>query len=135
MPLKISLKPGERVIIGGAVITNGSAKGEFLVENKVPILRQKDILSIKEANTPCRRIYFVIQLMYIDEEQSVKHHQTYWQLVKDLLSVTPKVLSLIDQISEQLLNNRYYQALKLAKKLIDYEEEVLNRVPESIKSL
>ncbi len=66
MPLKISLKAGERVIIGGAVITNGKLKTELFVENKVPVLRQKDILSIKEADTPCRRIYFVIQLMYMD---------------------------------------------------------------------
>ena len=45
MGLKITLKPGERMIIGGAVITNGGQKSNFIVENKVPILRDKDILS------------------------------------------------------------------------------------------
>lgn len=84
MPLKITLKPGERVILGGAVISNGKNKSEIFVENKVPILRQKDILSIKEADTPCRRIYFAIQLMYMDEGQLAVHHQTYWDLTKDL---------------------------------------------------
>jgi flagellar protein FlbT len=132
VPLKIFLKPGERVIVGGAVIANGKLKSEFTIENKVPVLRQKDILGIKEADTPCRRIYFVIQLMYMDEDHLVEHHQTYWQLVKDLLTATPNVLGLVDQISEQILSNRYYQALKLAGKLIDYEKEVLNRVSKPI---
>jgi len=120
------------VIIGGAIITNGKLKSEFSIENKVPVLRQKDILGIKEADTHCRRIYFIIQLMYMDEGHLVEHHQTYWQLVKDLLMASPNVLGLIDQISEQILSNRYYQALKLAGKLIDYEQEVLNRVSKPI---
>ncbi|MHB8842797.1 MAG: flagellar biosynthesis repressor FlbT [Candidatus Aquicultor sp.] len=135
MPLKISLKSGERVIIGGAVITNGRIKSDLFVENKVPILRHKNILSIKDADTPCRRIYFAIQLMYMDEGQLAEHHQTYWELVKELITATPSVLGLIDQISEQILGNRYYQALKLAGKLIEYEQEVLNRVSEPIQSL
>jgi flagellar protein FlbT len=132
VPLKIFLKPEERVIIGGAVITNGKLKSELFVENKVPVLRQKDIMGIKEADTPCRRIYFVIQLMYMDEGHLVEHHQTYWQLVKDLLSASPRLLELIDQISEQILSNRYYQALKLAGKLIEYEQEVLTRVSKPV---
>ena len=123
------------MIIGSAVITNGKLKSELFVENKVPILRQKDILSINEADTPCRRIYFAIQLMYMDEGQLAEHHQVYWQLVKDLLTATPSVLGLIDQISEHILSNRYYQALKLAGKLIEYEQEVLKRVSEPIQSL
>ena len=43
MGLKITLKPGERMIIGGAVITNAGTKCHFIVENTVPILRDKDI--------------------------------------------------------------------------------------------
>ena len=58
MALKITLKPGERMIIGGAVLTNGnSASCDLVVENKIPILRQKDILTEEKANSPCRRIY------------------------------------------------------------------------------
>jgi flagellar biosynthesis repressor protein FlbT len=135
VPLKISLKPGERVIIGSAVITNGKIKSQFFVENKIPILRQKDILGFKEADTPCRRIYFTIQLMYMDEGQLAEHHRTYWELVKDLITASPSVIGLIDHISEQILSNRYYQALKLAGKLIEYEQEVLKRVSEPIQSL
>jgi flagellar protein FlbT len=125
MALKITLKPGERIIISGAVITNGKTTAQLLVENQVPILRQKDILGENEATTPCRRIYFIIQLMYIDPGNLAAHHHTYWSLVKDVLKAAPSTLALIDRISEHILNNRHYQALKLAKKLVEYEEEAV----------
>jgi len=128
MPLKITLKPNERMIVGGAVITNGNAKSDLLIENKVSILRQKDIMSEKDADSPCRKIYFTIQLMYIDEENLIEHRNTYWKLVQDIVKAAPSMLALIDQISEHILNNKYYQALKLAKKLIDYEQEIIAHV-------
>lgn len=128
MPLKITLKSNERMIVGGAVITNGNTRCDLLIENKVSILRQKDIMSEKDADSPCRKIYFTIQLMYIDEENLIEHHNTYWKLVQDIVKAAPSMLALIDQISEHILNNKYYQALKLARKLIDYEQEVIDRV-------
>jgi flagellar protein FlbT len=70
MALKISLKPDERIIIGGAVVQNGGARSDFVIENSVPVLREKDIMGLSDANSPCRRIYFAIQLMYVDERIS-----------------------------------------------------------------
>jgi flagellar protein FlbT len=125
MALKINLKPHERLIVGGAVISNGNSKSELIVENSVPVLREKDILREKDAHTPCKRIYFMIQLMYVDEKDLVEKHNIYWTLVKEVAKAAPSTVRLIGQISEDILNNRYYQALKLAKKLIEYEEEAM----------
>ena len=128
MALKITLKPHERLIVGGAVVTNGNARSDLIIENNVPILREKDILSEKNADTPCKRIYFVIQLMYVDDKNMAEHHALYWRLVRDVVKAAPSTTLLIDQISEQILHNNYYQALKKAKKLIEYEQEVISRV-------
>lgn len=114
------------MIIGGAVLTNGNRPADFVIENKVPILREKDIMSEKEANSPCRRIYFVIQLMYIDESNLKTHHSTYWKLVQDVLGAAPSMLKFIDPISDHLLHNQYYKSLRLTKELIEYEKELLN---------
>lgn len=135
MPLKITLKPNERIIIDGAVITNGNTPSDLLIENNVPVLRQKNIMSEQDADSPCRRIYFVIQLMYVDTQNLETYHNMYWDLVRDLVEVAPSMLNLIDQISEYILNTDYYQALKLTRELIDYEEEVINRVPECISNV
>lgn len=128
MSLKITLKPHEKFILGGAVIANGDAKSTFVLENDVPILREKDILTLASADTPCKRIYFAIQLMYIDGTNLAEHHKTFWELVKDVALAAPSRKPMLQEISEYILSDRYYQALKLTKKLIEYEQEVINRV-------
>ena len=133
--LKIILKPHKKFIIGGAVITNGDAKSTFVVENDVPILREKDILSLAAADTPCKKIYFAIQLMYVDNKNLPEHHKTYWELVKDVAEAAPSTKPLLQEISNEILNDRYYQALKLTKRLIDYEQEVINRVRNTTGNL
>jgi flagellar protein FlbT len=131
MALKITLKPNEKMIVSGAVVTNGNNKNtDLIIENNVPVLRQKDILSEKDATTPCSRIYFIIQLMYIDEGNLTDHQHLYWKLVHELLDVVPRLTGPINQISENILQGNFYRALKLAGELIDYEQEVLEHVRE-----
>jgi flagellar protein FlbT len=129
MALKITLKPNEKMILGGTVVVNGSSmSSDLIIEYKVPILRQKDILSEKDANSPSKRIYFAIQLMYIDEENRNIHQNIYLKLAKELVQAAPSKIGLIDRISEYILSDKYYPALKLAKELMAYEEEALNCV-------
>jgi len=136
MALKITLKPGERMIIGGAVLANGSSTScDLVIENKTPILRQKDILTEEKADSPCRRIYYAIQLMYIDEHNMAAYHKVYWDLVKDIVRAAPSTVVLIDSISEHILQRQYYQALKLTKRLIEYEQEAIERVSGSVESV
>ena len=128
MALKLTLKPHEKLIIGGAVIINGSARSDLIVENNVPILRGKDIMSLNGADSPCKKIYFVIQMMYVDEKNIAEHHKTYWELVKDIVEAAPSTKPMFQVISNDILQGKFYQALKAAKKLIDYEQEVINHV-------
>jgi len=136
MALKITLKPNEKIIVSGAVVTNGNTRNtDLIIENNVPVLRQKDILSEKDATSPCSRIYFIIQLMYIDGENLTEHQPTYWRLVRELLNAIPRLAGHIDQINENILEGNFYRALKLAGKLIDYEQEVLKHVYASTDSI
>lgn len=128
MALKLRLKPGEKIIIGGAVITNGERSADLMVENRVPILREKDILTDADADSPCRRIYLAVQLMYIDEDNLARYHKTYWELVKEVLNAAPSTRDHIEAISNEILAGRYFQALKKTQQLIQYEQELLNHV-------
>ena len=127
MPLKITLKPRERLILGGAVVRNGDTGARLVVENEVPVLREHDILSQREAATPCRRIYFVVQLMYVDAANLAEHHKLYWTLVDDVAKAAPSTARFTGEISRLVVERKYYQALKVARRLIDYEEELLKR--------
>lgn len=128
MSLKLSLKPGEKLIIDGAVITNAGPKCNLVVENTVPLLREKDILTEKNAKSPAKRIYFAVQLMYIDQIHLQAHHETYWLRVREFLEAVPRALPIIEKMSHQVLAGEYYLALKTCKKLIALEEEILSHV-------
>lgn len=131
MSLKLTLKPHEKIIIGGAVIQNGMSTCHLSIENNVPVLRQTDIITDAEATTPCRRIYLAVQLMYVEGEKRDGILPIYHDLVNELLRAAPSMKDLISQTSEYIVDGKYYQALKQAKKLITYEEELLRNVPES----
>ncbi len=126
MSLRITLKPNERVIIGGAVIRNGPSRIEFYVENEVALLRESDILSPKAANTPCRRIYLALQLMYVDPDRLTEHRDSYTSLVQDVLTAAPSSKQYLERIDDHAAAGRYYQAIKSAQALLDYEQELLS---------
>jgi len=126
MGLKIELKPQERFIIGGAIVKNGDSRTELIIENRVPILREKDILSIDKADTPCKRIYFLLQLMYVEGKDLAEFQKNYWDLVRDVARAAPSLIGFVDTISEHIISNRYYQALKVARQLIKREERLVH---------
>ncbi|TSK04507.1 MAG: flagellar protein FlbT [Geobacter sp.] len=125
MSLKITLKSNERLIVGGAVVRNGGKGTVLFIENTVPILREKDILGEKDITTPCKRVYFTIQLMYIDEPNVPTYAKTYAELAAEILKAAPSTQPLIEQLNERIEAGSYYQSLKIAKNLIEYEEELL----------
>jgi flagellar protein FlbT len=135
MALKISLKPHECLIMGGSDITiirNGENSNDLIIENKIPILiRGKDIMLEKDATSPCKKIYFVIQLMYLDRNNLSEYHRIYWKFVHDILEAAPSTLGFLDNISEHILCERYYQALKVTRQLIDYEQLLMKHAKNS----
>src|SRR5882757_6015210 len=67
MPLKLKLRPNERVVINGCVIRNEDRQTVLTVGNFAQILREKDILQPEQATTPGRTAYFRIQLLLLGE--------------------------------------------------------------------
>jgi flagellar biosynthesis repressor protein FlbT len=131
VPLKLKLKPREKLLVAGALITNGDAPAQIYLENKVPLLRQKDILLESEAKSLCQKIYFVIQLMYFAPDNLKELHSLYWKHIRTLINASPSAIDLVSQISEHILVEKYYSALKLCKQLIDYEKELIAHAQKS----
>ncbi len=125
MALKVELKPGERILIGECVITNSDRRTTFLIDGKVPIIREKDIMTAEQANTPAKRIYLSILLMYTSREPS-NQHATYFALVRDIVQAAPSTWSQIEIINNHILTGDLYKALKQARQLIQYEQELMN---------
>lgn len=124
MALKVELKPRERIIIGQVVIRNDEQRTRFFIEGDAPILREKDILTATSADSPAKKIYLSIQLMYLAQD-AAHGHQTYFELVRDFLQAVPSAMPHIHEINNRILSGDLYKALKAAKKLIAYEAELI----------
>src|SRR5438477_12161532 len=116
MALKVELKPHERIIIGACVITNTDQRARLLIDgDKIPILRENDILTRDTADTPAKLVYLAVQLMYISPGPH-RNHATYLNLVRDIVTGVPSACPIIDGSNEHTLNCDLYRALKEARK-------------------
>jgi flagellar protein FlbT len=125
MALKVELKPNERIIVGNCVITNTEQRARLLIDgDRIPILREKDILTPETADTPAKLIYLAVQLMYLSPDP-MAHHPTYFSLVRDIITAMPSAWPFIESVNNFILNGDLYHALKESKKLIAHEEKLL----------
>ena len=134
MALKITLKPGEKFVVNGAVICNGERRSSLVIQNKVSILREKDILQEEDVNTAAKRIYFPVMLSYLDQDNANRYYEEFIQRMMEFMNAveSQEALSLCVAISADVMNRNYYRALVNCKKLISFEEERMNYVPGSV---
>lgn len=124
MPLRVELRPFERIIIGQSVITNSDTRTAFLIDGDAPILREKDILTAESADTPVKRIYLCVQMMYL-ENDIPKYQDLYMGFIKELIEAVPSFRGAIEEASKLILSGNLYKALKELRALIKREEELL----------
>ncbi len=127
MALKISLKPNEKFVVNGAVISNGDRRSAFIINNKVSILREKDIMTAEDITTPARRIYFPIMLAYLEPDNGKRYYEEFVQRMTEFMGAidNPDIKMQCVDISLCVMQNDYYKALTLCRKLIEYETRAL----------
>jgi flagellar protein FlbT len=124
MALVIDLKPGEKLLIGAAVITNDAQRTRLHIAGDAPIMREKDVMKEDEANTPCKRVYFIIQCMYLARNPKL-YHDKYFEMIKEIQAAAPSTALKFMAINDKILDGSYYKALKEAKELIKYEQDLV----------
>jgi flagellar biosynthesis repressor protein FlbT len=134
MPLKLSLKPGEKFVLNGAVLTNGDKRTSLIVQNKACVLREKDIMQAEEANTPARRIYFPIMMMYLDTDSADVYYNQFALRMTEFMDAIRdrKALSSCVEISRDVMSGAYYKALVKCRALFDFERDRLNYATEGL---
>lgn len=136
MPLKLSLKPGEKFAVNGAVIVNGDRRSTLVVQNHASILRERDILQPEDVVTPARQIYFPIMMMYLDETGHDVYYRDFTARMTEFMEAVsrPDLLLLCVEISKEILERRYYAALRLCRRLMDHEQEILGDESERLSA-
>ena len=135
MPLKLSLKPGEKFVLNGAVLANGDKRASLILQNKACVLREKDIMQPGEAGTPARRIYLPIMMMYLDSDGLEGYYNEFALRMTEFMGAvqTRAVLASCIEISRDVTTGAYYKALMTCRKLFEFEQERLDYDPAGIQ--
>jgi flagellar biosynthesis repressor protein FlbT len=124
MPLRVELKPFERIVIGESVIINSGNRTSFLIDGEVPILRDKDTVTAETANTPAKRLYHCVQVMYLKNDVA-RYRASYLSAVDELRRAVPGSDDMIRMVERHIAEGALYKALKEIRKLIRHEEELV----------
>lgn len=127
MPLIIDLKPGEKMIINGAVIENAGTNTKFRILNDCSLLRQKEILSSSDSVTPASRVYYALQCAYIFSDKSEEHMRQFNNYLSAYVAACPSASSIADSIADAIGQGQLYKGLKMTRRLLDHESKVLNQ--------
>ena len=134
MPLKLSLKPSEKFVLNGAVVQNGDRRATLVLQNRASVLREKDIMQENEANTPARRIYFPVMMMYLDAGKERDYYDEFVLRMTEFMSAisNPEIMAECVAVSREVMAGEYYKALNKCRKLMDYEGERLADVGSGV---
>ena len=126
MPLKLNIKPGEKFVVNGAVMVAGKKGASLVLQNEATILLGKDIMQEEEANTPAKRIYFTILVMYLDQDNASHYKESFMRLVEDFMEATTfaDVRRTLLHIVQDVNSGKFYRALKTCKAVVSYETEI-----------
>ena len=136
MPLLIDFKSGDKLIINGSVLENIGGNTKILVHNNSAILREKEVLSQEDAQTPASRVYFELQSAYIllDPTEREESLERFELRLNEFIAACPNALDIALKVRDHVHNGRTYKGLKEAQNLIKYESNVLAQFSDQLKA-
>lgn len=126
MPLKIDLKPGDKIIINGAVLQNAGGNAKLLVHNDSAILRGREVMADNEVTTPAAHVYFALQCAYMFPDKAGEYLDRFSKLADDFLKASPSSAPIIAELAELASENHLYKALKACQKLLKHETRLMD---------
>jgi flagellar biosynthesis repressor protein FlbT len=129
--LVLELRQGDLMVVNGAPIRFRN-RTRIELAAKARFLFGKQIMAPESANTPARRIYFALQTAYIGaEEERGPGLDSARALIRDFMEATTSVLvrEMLARAMEAAEDDDCYLALKIARRVMRHEEEVLGLSP------
>lgn len=124
MPLRLNIKPHETIYINGAIISNGDRATDLILHNHCRMLRESEMISDAEADTPCKQILVLLQQIHLKENPFDEMNELSRQSI-DLLERMPDAGPYLLAIQQALGEKETYTALKKGKNLVAYEAKTL----------
>lgn len=127
MPLHLSLRPGERIIINGCVLKNGPRRQTLEIENRADVLRGDEMLEEATARTPARRTAYQIQIALVSQS----HRGDLLRQISDgldaLAQALPRFSAAIREAETCLQTHNFYGAFRALAPVIRHEDTLFAR--------
>jgi flagellar protein FlbT len=126
--MKVSLRPGERIFINGAVLrVDRKVSIEFL--NDVTFLLENHVMQAEAATTPLRQLYFIVQTMAIDPSSLELSKELFEKSHRLLMAAfeNAEVREGLQAVEGFVAGDRYYDAMKALRALFAVEDQILGR--------
>ncbi len=128
--LILEMRKDDMMVVNGAAIRfRNRTRIELTAQARFLFGRQ--IMAPAEADSPARRIYFALQTAYIGEEHERQGGlDEARRLIEEFKAATTSagVSALLDTAMTSALADKCYQALRLARRVVQHEDAVLGRV-------
>ena len=124
--MRLSLRGGEKVYINGAVLSVDRRVSIELL-NDVTFLLETHILQAKDATTPLKQLYFVVQLMLMDPSSSTATRAVFdSMLLAEKAAFEDKtILAALCAVAESIGEERPFDALRELRNLFAHEERIM----------
>lgn len=124
--LQISLKPGERIYVNGAVLkVDRKVSIEFL--NDVTFLLEHHVLHPDDTRTPLRQLYFIVQTLVIDPANGADARNMFYESLASLLLSfeNATIRKGLADVRDFFDRGRLFDALKVLRSLFPIEDSIL----------
>lgn len=128
--LKITLKPGEKIYVNGAVIrTDRKVSLEFM--NDVQFLLENHVMQPEAAVTPLRQLYFIVQIMLISPQEADDARAMFRKSLPRLIDSfsSDAIKADLKQIDQLVAEGQVYEAMKMLRGLFPREDNILGATP------
>lgn len=129
--LVLELRQGDLMVVNGAPIRFRN-RTRIELAAKARFLFGKQIMAPDSANTPARRIYFALQTAYIGgDEEREPGLAAARRLISEFADATTSTMAraMLARALEAAEADDCYLALKIARRVMRHEEEVLGLPP------
>jgi flagellar biosynthesis repressor protein FlbT len=124
--MNISLRRGERIFINGAVL-KVDRKVCLELLNDVTFLLENHVIQAESADTPMKRLYFVIQAMLMSPNDCDAALQLCREMFVSLnaAALDPRIMEGLKAAVRHIEDKRMFDALKVVRALFPVEAELI----------
>jgi len=127
---KVTLKPGEKIYVNGAVIrADRKVALEFL--NDVQFLLENHVMQPEAATTPLRQLYFIVQIMLMSPQEAGDARAMFRNSLPRLIASfeSDTIKADLKQIDQMVGEGQVYEAMRLLRTLFAHEDTILASAP------